>query len=259
MTNIPIFRGTLKLFFPSQTQVEGFKPIFFSGLTVSPSFFEPPFEGDIIKTQEGEMNLPNPFVVKKMGSFFPNSGLALGSLAIVKVSGRPPPLAFLGANSAGLEKGSLGSVEGSPNFSLHLSRSLLWLCGRFPQLFCTFVSQFSLRKKVLWKVPPTFSKTTLALGSSAIVKGFFAANGFCLSLERSLNNSLYSLHLSPKLLYKSSLEGSANCALHLSPSVLLGSNLHELFTRLTHTNPFRRKQPIMSLLLGYSLGLSLLC
>ena len=38
----------------------------------------------------------------------------------------------LGANSAGLKKGSLGSVEGSPNFSLNLSPSLLWLCGRFP-------------------------------------------------------------------------------------------------------------------------------
>ena len=84
---------------------------------------------------------------------------------------------------------------------------------------------------------------------------FFWANGCCFrkgSVEGSAN---YSLHLSPKLLYKSSLEGSANCALHLSPSVLLGSKLRELFTCLTHTNPVRRKQPIMSLLLGYSLGL----
>ena len=191
-------------------------------------------------------------------------------------------------------------------------------CGRFPQLFFTFVSQFSLRKrfcgrfpqlffafvsqsflvvwkvpltllyiclpifsskKVLWKVPPSFSPTALALGSSAIVKGFFAANGFRLpkasafvsqspavfwangccfgkgSVEGSANYSLLHLHLSPKLLYKSSLEGSASCALHLCPSVLLGSKLRELFTRLTHTNPVRRKQPIMSLLLGYSLGL----
>ena len=102
--------------------------------------------------------------------------LALGSLAIVKVSGRPPLLAFLRADSAGLEKGSPGSVEGSPNFSSHLSPSLLLkrFCGRSPQLFFAFVSQSSLvmwkvpltllyiclpifsSKKVLWKVPPNF-------------------------------------------------------------------------------------------------------
>ncbi len=34
------------------------------------------------------------------------------------------------------------------------------------------------------------------------------------------------------------------------------AGLRELLTRLTHTNPVRRKRPIMSLLLGYSLGLS---
>ena len=55
--------------------------------------------------------------------------------------------------------------------------------------------------------------------------------------------------------HKNSLEGSANCALHLSLSLLLGSKLHESLTCLTHTNPVRRKRPIMSLLLGYSLGL----
>ena len=104
--------------------------------------------------------------------------------------------------------------------------------GVFPKQFFTFVSQ-----------------------SPAV----FWANGCCFrkgSVEGSAN---YSLHLSPKLLYKGSLEGSASCALHLSPSVLLGSKLRELFTRLTHTNPVRRKQPIMSLLLGYSLGLFFLC
>ena len=65
-----------------------------------------------------------------------------------------------------------------------------------------------------------------------------------------------SLHLSPKwlLVHKGSLEGSANCALHLSPSLLPGSKLRELLTCLTHTNPGCRKPPIMSLLLGYSLG-----
>ena len=97
---------------------------------------------------------------------FSPPALALGSLAIVKVSERPPvkvserppPLAFLGANSVGLEKGSLGSVEGSPNFS----------------------------------------PTALALGSSAIVKRFFAANRFRLpkgSLECSPQNSLHLSHI----------------------------------------------------------------
>ena len=105
--------------------------------------------------------------------------------------------------------------------------------------------------------------------------GFFAATGFRLpkgSLECSPNSSShwshsllrffgqmvnYSVHLSPKwlLLHESSLEGSANCALHLSPGLLLESKLCEVLTCLTHTNPVRRKQPIMSLLLGYSLGL----
>ena len=51
------------------------------------------------------------------------------------------------------------------------------------------------------------------------------------------------------------LEGSANCSLHLSPSLVLGSKLYELLTCLTHTPPMRGKRPIMSLLLGYSLGL----
>ena len=74
------------------------------------------------------------------------------------------------------------------------------------------------------------------------------------SVEGSAN---YSLHLSPKwlLLHKSWLEGSASCALHLSPSLLVGSKLRELLTCLIHTNPVRRKRPITSLLLGYSLGL----
>ena len=54
---------------------------------------------------------------------------------------------------------------------------------------------------------------------------------------------------------KKSLDGSANCALHLSPSLLLGSKLRELLTCFTATNPVRGKRPIMSTLLGYSLGL----
>ena len=89
---------------------------------------------------------------------------------------------------------------------------------------------------------------TLVSQSSAV----FWANGCCF---RKVAN--YSLHLSPKwvLLHKSSLEGSAKGALHLFPSFLLGSKLCELLTCLTHTNPVRKKRPIMLLLLGYSLGL----
>ena len=105
-------------------------------------------------------------------------------------------------------------------------------------------------EQVLWRVPPTILHICLTVA-------VFWANGCCFrkgSVEGSVN---YSLHLSPKwlLLHKSSLEGSANCALHLSPSLLMGSKLRELLTCLTHTNPVRRKWPIMSLLLRYSLGL----
>ena len=50
------------------------------------------------------------------------------------------------------------------------------------------------------------------------------------------------------------LEGSANCSLHLPPSLVPGSKLHELLTCLTHIPPSHGKRPIMSLLLGYSLG-----
>ena len=102
-------------------------------------------------------------------------------------------------------------------------------------------------QKDLWSVPQT-QFFTLVSQSPAVCW----ANGCCFrkgSVEVSTN---YSLHLSPKwlLLHKSSLEGSANCALHLSPSLLPGSKLRELLTCPTHTNPVRRKRPIMSLLLG---------
>ena len=65
-----------------------------------------------------------------------------------------------GASYAGLEKGSVGSVEGSPNFSLHLSPTLLFekgfvdgspnfslcICGRFPELFSTLSPNFLFEK-----------------------------------------------------------------------------------------------------------------
>ena len=157
---------------------------------------------------------------------FSPTALALGSLAIVKVSGRPPPLAFLGANSVGLEK---GSVEGSPNICLPVLSVLLgpwgkfrWprkrfsgFCGRFPQLFFTFVSQRSLvmweapltllyfclpifsSKKLLWKVLPTFVSQSCLF--------FWGLGANSAGLEKG----------SP-----GSVEGSPNFSLHLSPSVL---------------------------------------
>ena len=109
----------------------------------------------------------------------------------------------------------------------------------------------SLPKRFFGMFPKQFF--TLVSQSPAV----FWVNGCCFrkgSVEGSAN---YSLYLSPKwlLLQTSSLEGSANCALHLSPSLLLGSKMAEVLTCLTHTNPVRRKRPIMLLLLGYSLGL----
>ena len=156
-------------------------------------------------------------------------------------------------------------------------------CGRFPHHFFKLV-QFLILFFAFFLNNVSFAVFSHSkdLGAKWHVcfLGFFAANGFRLpegSLERSPNSSLhwshsllwflgawlllqkgsvegsanYSLHLSPKwlLLQKSCLEGSANCALHLPPSVLLGS------TPLIYTNPVRRKRSIMSLLLGYSLGL----
>ena len=142
--------------------------------------------------------------------YFSPTALALGSSAIVKVSGQNDTFVFRVLCSKWL----------SPPKRFF---------GVFPKQFFTLVSQ-----------------------SPAV----FGANGCCFrkgSVEGSANNSL---DLSPKwlLLHKSSLEGSANCALHLSPSLIVGSKRHELLTCLTDTNPIRRKRPIMSLLLGYSLG-----
>ena len=157
-------------------------------------------------------------------------------------------------------------MEGSPNSSVHLSPNFLFEKGSVegsPNFFPNSVSfgVFSRSKGILcskWLSPPkrffgVFPKQFFTFVSQC--PAVFWANGCCFrkaSVEGSAN---YSLHLSPKLLYKSSLDGSANCALHFSPSVLQGSKLREVFTRLTHTNPVRRRQPIMSLLFWYSLGL----
>ena len=53
---------------------------------------------------------------------------------------------------------------------------------------------------------------------------------------------------------KNSLERSASCAVHVSASLHAGVKVVWIVTCFNHTNPARRKGPIMSLLLGYSLG-----
>ena len=148
-----------------------------------------------------------------------------------------------------------GYLEGSPNFCLHLSPSLLWSSGTAP---CG-------RSHICFD----FSPTALALGSSAIVTVLGQNDTFVFlgSLQQMAFASQKVLWSVPQtvlyicltvccgflgkwlLLQKGSVEGSANCTLHLSPSVLLGPKLR------TYTNPVCRKRPIMSVLLGYSLGL----
>ena len=119
----------------------------------------------------------------------------------------------------------------------------------------------SLSSRVLcskWLSPPkrffgVFPKQFFTLVSQS--PAVFWANDCCFRKGSVDGFANYSLHLSPKWLLrqKSSLEGCTNCALHLSASLLLRSKLRELLTCLTHTNPVRRKRPIMSLLLGYFL------
>ena len=125
-----------------------------------------------------------------------------------------------GASSAGLEKGSLGSLEGSPNFSLHLSPtllfekgfvdgspnfslhlspSLLWLCGRFPELFSTLSPNFLFEKG---------------------------------SVEGSPN---FSLHLSPGLLFEKRFCGrfpQLFFSAHLSPNPLFQKRFCGRFPQL---------------------------
>ncbi len=107
----------------------------------------------------------------------PRSLLGQSPSALNKVLWRAPPTILysclptfvsqesLGANSVSFEK---GSMEGSPNYSLYLSPNICLpvsqsslrkrLCGRFPHIFFTFVSQSPslFLEEVVWKVPPTF-------------------------------------------------------------------------------------------------------
>ena len=91
----------------------------------------------------------------------------------------------------------------------------------------------------------------------------WAAKGFCgrfyqgsTKVSRSLSYQgstfLYQMTVvSEKVLFA----GFRQSSLHLTPPLFLGSKLHELLTCLTHTPSICRKRPIMSLLLGYSLGI----
>ena len=168
-------------------------------------------------------------------SFSPTA-IALGSSAIVKVSGQNCFRTLdgsLGQVRVGLPKGSAeGSTKAPPKFHQ---------CST--------------------KLPASFHQGSPSL----VVSGFLGQ--ICLGLAKGSTKVSPRFrwvcftkvpHLSLKrLLFQKRffLLGSTNCSLHLIPSLILGSKLHELWTCLTHTPPIRRKRPIMSLLLGYSLGL----
>ena len=98
-------------------------------------------------------------------------------------------------------------------------------------------------QKVLWSVPQTVLYIDLTVSCCFL--------GKWLLLEKVL------WRVPPSILYICLPKGCCfiKARWNASPSLLLGSKLPELWTRLTHTNPVRRKRPIMSLLLGYSLGL----
>ena len=101
-------------------------------------------------------------------------------------------------------------------------------------------------QKVLWSVP----QTVLDIGPRASC-GFLCKWQLLQRRFRGGYRQLFFTFVSQMVVAKNSLEGTANRALHLSPSLLLGSKLRKLLTCLTHTNPVRRKRPIMSLLLVF--------
>ena len=216
---------------------------------------------------------------------FSPTAKALGSSATVKVSGQTCLWALsgsLGQIRLGLLKGSAeGSTKVSPRFHqgcTEVSPSTkvaqvswcLWSSGADPSWAA---KRFRLKRFCgrFTKVPPRFHRGSTKVsprfhqGCASLVvslvfwgRSFWAAKRFCGRFHQGCASfDLQNCGFLGKvlLLQKSSLEGSANCALYLSPSLLLRPKLRELLTCLTHTNPVRRKRPIMSLLLGYSLGL----
>ena len=168
---------------------------------------------------------------------------------------------FLGA-SAHPFRFRKGSAEGSPITSFHLSPSSFNSLSHFSPVVLvlgssailkvlgqndTFVFWGSLQQmafasqKVLWSPKLT-----------DLYIGLRVSRKFCAGFPQLFSTFVSQMAVAS---LKNSLEGSANCALHLSPTLLLGSNLREVLTCLNHTNPDRRNRPIVSLLLGYSLGL----
>ena len=67
-------------------------------------------------------------VVPEKGEQKAHPAGSCGAASLGSVEGSPNSSVHLSPNFLFERR----SVEGSPNFSLHLSPSLLWLCGRFP-------------------------------------------------------------------------------------------------------------------------------
>ena len=118
-------------------------------------------------------------------------------------------------------------------------------------VFCGSLQQMVFApKNVLWSVPQKVFYIALTVSY-----GFLANTCCCRKGSVEVPPTIPYICLpNGCCLIKRSLERSANCASRLSPSFLLGSKLRELFTCLLQTNPVSRKRPIISLLLGYSLG-----
>ena len=102
-----------------------------------------------------------------------------------------------------------GSLECSPNSSLHWSHSLL----RF------FEQMAVASEKVLWRVPSTILYICLAVSCGFLGKWLLLQKRFCGGFRQLFFT--FVCQMAVELLHKSSLEDSANCALHLSPCLLM--------------------------------------
>ena len=221
--------------------------------------------------------------------FFPNS---VGFGVFGHSKGLPSPLPFLGADLC-LRKGcvegspnsSMHLSPSSPNSSLYLFLTLLWFsgavswgrslsfrfCGGFPHHFFTFVSQFL---QLFFSFFPN-GPTALALGSSTMVKVgslqqmAFASQKVVWSVPQTVR--YIRLFWGKFLLLQKRFCGGFPQLFFpfVSPAVASEKGLVPLtvvyiccpvscgqscMTCLNHTPPVCTKRPIMSLLLGYSLG-----
>ena len=254
------------------------------------------------------------------------TAIALGSSAIVKVSGQNCFRALYGS----LGQIRLGPPEGSAEGSAKVPPRFQQGCTKVPPKFSKFpgvsdlLGQFVLGcQKVLWKVPPRFYQGSAKVsprfhqgftkvvqvswslwssgadpfwGAKRFVEGSpitslnlspSSSTLFCIFLNsvsfETFSHSkglgakwhVWALRLSAivkvlgqndTFVFLASLQQLAfasqkvlwsvpQTVLHIGLTVSCESKLCEVLTCLTHTNPVRRKQPIMSLLLGYSLGL----